>query len=204
MCKAITKSGKRCKIKGEDYFCHIHSYVEPSIEEQRASMLQKLLKNPLQSQVEAMPLFEGIDLTVETLELIKRVKYVVNLTDEAYDMLISTYFDDGVKEIDKYELINQTIKFVSVPEDNNLKKIQTTDLARDFLLLYIKATLSQGKFWQGLELARRIYNYTIIPHREEYVELYREEQTNKLRVKEAKKYTRICDDVCEYIILKYL
>jgi hypothetical protein len=26
-------------------------------------MLQKLLKNPLQSQVEAMPLFEGIDLT---------------------------------------------------------------------------------------------------------------------------------------------
>jgi hypothetical protein len=204
MCKAITKSGKRCKIKGGDYFCHIHSYVEPSIEEQRASMLQKLLKNPLQSQVEAMPLFEGIDLTVETLELIKRAKYVVNLTDEEYDMLISTYFDDGVKELDKYELIKQTIKFVIVSEDNNLKKIQATDLARDFLLLYIKATLSQGKFWQGLELARRIYNYTIIPYREEQVELYREEQTNKLRVKEAKKYTPICDDVCDYIILKYL
>ena len=49
MCKAITKSGKRCKIKGEDYFCHIHSYVEPSIEEQRASMLQKLLKNQISS-----------------------------------------------------------------------------------------------------------------------------------------------------------
>jgi hypothetical protein len=71
-------------------------------------------------------------------------------------------------------------------------------------MLYIKFALSRGIFWQGLEEARRMYMYKLLPKRETLVNKYRENQLNKLRVIITKKHTPICDDVCNYIIAKYL
>ena len=207
MCRAITKSGKRCKIKSANYFCHIHTpYVEPAIEKQREEILQKLLNNHLQSQVEAWPLFEGIDLTYEALGIIKRMQYLCNLSEEAVGILISNYLNEEQDGVTKYGLIrdtiSQTVKFSTTKDI--LIKIQKVELFRDATLLYIKFALSRGIYWQGLELARRFYIYKVIPTREKYLNQYREEQHNNLRVKEAKKHTPICDDVCNYIIAKYL
>ncbi len=207
MCHAITKSGKRCKIKSSNYFCHIHTpYVEPAIEKQREEMLQNILNNHLQSQVEAWPLFEGIDLTSEALGIINRAKYVCDWSDETYNNVISTYLDDGIENIRKYNLIRDMIAncIQLNPTKDLLKKLQRVDLMGDTTLLFIKFGLSRGTFWQGLEEIRRVYIYKILPKREKLVKKYREEQLNNLRVKEAKKYTPICDDVCNYIIAQYL
>ncbi len=212
MCKAITKSGKRCKVKGGGYFCHIHAPYEPTIEEQREkelkreAMLQKLLNDPLQSQVEAFPLFRDIDLTSETLDLIRRSKYVCNWTDETYNEVFSTYFDDGVDSIRKYDLIRDKIceGINSTPSKDLITQIKRADIFRDTTLLYFKLAMSQGRIWQGLEQSRRYYKYEILPRREHCIDKYREENLNKLRVNIAKKHTHICDDVCNYIIAKYL
>lgn len=207
MCKAITKSGKRCKVKGGDYFCHIHApYVEPSIEEQRESMLQKLLNDPYQPQVEAFPLFRDIDLTSETLDIIKRSKYICNWTEETYNTVISTYFDDGVDNIRKYDLIRDKIcEGIRLnPNRDLIKQLQRIDVFRDMSLLYFKVAMSLGRIWFGLEQARRLYKFDILPRREHCINKYREDNLNKLRLNEAKKHTPICDDVCNYIIAKYL
>jgi len=218
MCKAITKSGKRCKIKSANYFCHIHcNALQPPIEEQkelfvkqketeREEMLQKILNNHLQSQVETWPLFEGIDLTSEALGIIKRMQYLCNLSEEAVGVLTSNYLNEEQDGVTKYGLIRDTIsQTVKIGTTKDiLLKIQKVELIRDASLLYIKFALSRGIYWQGLEVARRFYIYKLIPTRETYLNQYREEQINNLRVKEAKKYTPICDDVCNYIIAKYL
>jgi hypothetical protein len=205
MCRAITKSGKRCKIKSVNYFCHIHT-PETTIEEQREEMLQKILNDHLQPQVESWPLFQGIDLTSEALGIINRAKYVCDWSDEAYNNVISTYLDDGIDNVTKYNLIRDMISncIQLNPTKDLLKKLQRVDLMGDTTLLFIKFGLSRGTFWQGLEVTRRMYIYKLLPGREELLKKYREEQLNKLRVKEAKKYTPICDDVCNYIIAKYL
>ena len=212
MCHAITKSGKRCKIKSVNYFCHIHCSVvlQPPIEEQketeREEMLQKILNNHLQSQVEAWPLFEGIDLTSEALGIIKRMQYLCNLSEEAVGVLTSNYLNEEQDGVTRYDLIRDTIsQTVKIGTTKDiLIKIQKVELIRDAALLYIKFALSRGIYWQGLELARRFYIYKLIPTREKFLNQYCEEQLNKLRVKEAKKHTPICDDVCNYIIAKYL
>ena len=207
MCKAITKSGKRCKVKGGDYFCHIHaSYVEPTIEEKREAMLQKLLNDPLQPQVEAFPLFRDIDLTSETLDIIERAKYICNWTDETYNEIVSTYFDDGVDNIRKYDLIRDKIceGMRLNPTKDLIRVLQKLDIFRDMSLLYFKVAMSQGRIWFGLEEARRLYKYDILPRREKCINKYREDNLNKLRLNDLKKYTPICDDVCNYIIAKYL
>ncbi len=206
MCHAITKSGKRCKVKGGDYFCHIHTpYVEPTIEEQREEMLQKLL-NDFNSQEEAWPLFEGIDLTSETLSAIKRAKHVFDLRDEDYDNLISTYLNDDIDSFTKYDLISNTINESSKlnPTNDFLKKLQRMDLRKDIGFLYIKFILSTGRYWSGLFVTRKYYMYSYLPKRETLVNEYRENNLNKLRVNITKKQTPICDDVCNYIIAKYL
>jgi hypothetical protein len=207
MCHAITKSGKRCKVKGGNYFCHIHiPYVEPTIEEKREAMLQKLLNNHLQPQVEALPLFQGVDLTSEAIDIINRAKHVCDVSDEAYDNVISSYLNDGIDNIRKYNLIRDmiAINIQLNPTKDSLKKIQRVDLIGDATMLYIKFALSRGIFWQGLEEARRMYMYKLLPKRETLVNKYRENQLNKLRVIITKKHTPICDDVCNYIIAKYL
>jgi hypothetical protein len=89
------------------------------------------------------------------------------------------------------------INLSSTKDKDILKRIQRVELIRDGFLLYLKFALSRGIFWQGLEEARRFY---ILPSREEFLNKYRTEQLNKLRVNETKKYTPICDDV----IAKYL
>jgi len=206
MCHAITKSGKRCKVKGGDYFCHIHTpYVEPTIEEKREAMLQKLL-NDFNSQEEALPLFQGVDLTSEAIDIINRAKHVCDVSDEAYDNVISSYLNNGIDNIRKYNLIRDmiAINIQLNPTKDSLKKIQRVDLIGDATMLYIKFALSRGIFWQGLEEARRMYMYKLLPKRETLVNKYRENQLNKLRVIITKKHTPICDDVCNYIIAKYL
>ena len=207
MCHAITKSGKRCKVKGGDYFCHIHTpYVEPTIEEKREAMLQKLLNNHIQPQVEAWPLFQGIDLTSEAVGIINRAKHICDVSDEDSDNVISTYLNDGIDNIRKYNLIRNmiSINIQLNPTKDNLKKIQRVDLIGDATMLYIKFALSRGIFWQGLEVERRMYIYKLLPEREKRIEKYREDQLNKLRVNITKNHTPICDDVCNYIIAKYL
>jgi len=207
MCHAITKSGKRCKVKGGNYFCHIHTpYVEPTIEEKREAMLQKLLNNHIQPQVEAWPLFQGIDLTSEAVGIINRAKHICDVSDEAYDNVISSYLNHGIDNIRKYNLIRDmiAINIQLNPTKDNLKKIQRVDLIGDATFLYIKFALSRGIFWQGLEEARRMYMYKLLPKRETLVNKYRENQLNKLRVIITKKHSPICDDVCNYIIAKYL
>ncbi len=207
MCHAITKSGKRCKVKGGDYFCHSHApYVEPTIEEQREAMLHYFLNNHLQSQVEAWRLFQGIDLTSEAIDIIKRAKHVCDVSDEDYDNIISTYLNDGIKTIRKYNLIRDmiSINIQLNPTKDSLKKIQRIDLIGDATLLYIKFALSRGIFWDVLEDAKRDYIYKCLPKREILIKKYREEQLNKLRVNITKKHTPICDDVCNYIIAQYL
>lgn len=206
MCKAITKSGKRCKVKGGDYFCHIHApYVEPTIEEKREAMLQKQFIS-IQSQEKAWPLFRDIDLTSEALDIIKRAKYVSNWNEETYNTVVSTYFDDSVETIGKYDLIRDKIceGIRLSPTEDKLKLIQRVELFRDTSLLYIKFALSRGIFWRGLEDAKRYYNYQVLPTRQKVINKYHEDNLNKLRVNIVKKYTPICDDVCNYIIAKYL
>lgn len=207
MCHAITKSGKRCKVKGGNYFCHIHEpYVEPTIEEQRETMLQKILNNPLQPQVEAWTLFQDIDFTSETLDIIKRAKYVCNWTDEKYNRLVATYLDDNGNSYEIYDLIKDTI-YMSLDLGNTkdiLLKLQKIELMKVVIILFFKIALSRGRYWSPMERMRRIYNYEFPPIRDLLVNLYHEKQLNKLRVNALKKYTPICDDVCNYIIADYL
>ncbi len=206
MCRAITKSGKVCKVKGGDCFCHIHApYIEPTIEEKREAMLQKLLNDPLQPQVEAFPLFKDIDLTSETLDIIKRAKYICNWSDETYNEIVSTYFDDGVDSIRKYVLIRDKIcEGMETRTKDSIICLQRIDIYRDLLLLYIKVAMSRRRIWFGLEEARKLYKFGILQRREHCINKYREDNLNKLRLNELKKYTPICDDVRKYIIAEYL
>ena len=203
MCKAINKSGKRCKIKSQNKYCHIHAldsdkYI-PTIEEEREEMLQKLINNPLQSQSVAWPLFEGLDLTAEAISIVKRAKYVCNLTDEKVDMLISNCLTDEIN----FDVIKDTIA-TSGDVTDTLSWLRKVELIKDTTLLCFKIALVRGTYWQGMEYGRRIYLYNILPAREKYINKLREEGINKLRVKELKKINIVCDDVCDYIIAKYL
>lgn len=174
--------------------------------EKREAMLQELLINPTQTQFYALPLFQDIDLTSETLNLIKRAKYVCNWSDQTYNWVISTYFDENKETLFKYNIIKQTvnegIKLCST--EDYLKKIQQIEIIKDTLLLYIKAVLSRGIIWQGLEQARRVYNYDILPKREKLLTQYRNNNIHKLMVKEVEKHTPICDDIRKYIIAQYI
>ncbi len=216
MCKAITKSGKVCKIKSETRFCHIHrdhygfcGVREPTIEEQREAAIENLLfsksDNFELTQQQAWPLFKGLDFTSETLTLINRAKYVCDWTEETYNTVISTFFDDSVDEYTKYYFFKRTMSegMKSKPTKDRLKNIQRMDLFIDVTVLLTKIAVSKGIYWEGIQSARILINavYKIKKHD---IETYREENLKKLRVKEVEKYTPICDDVRKYIIAQYL
>ena len=216
MCKAITKSGKVCKIKSETHFCHIHRdhyngfcgvQEEPTIEEKREAQLQKLFSpSPCDfSQREAWALFKGIDFTGETLELIKRAKYLCDWREETYNTVISTFFDDSVDEDTKYYFFKRTMSegMSLSPTKDRLKKIQRLDLYKDVTVLLTKIALSRGRYWEGI-LSARILIDGVYKMKKHDIEAYRENNLNKLRVKAVEKYTPICDDVRKYIIAQYL
>jgi hypothetical protein len=212
MCKAITKSGKVCKIKSETRFCHIHrdqydGVPEPTIEEKREAALQKLFSHrPCDfSQREAWPLFKGLDFTCETLTLINRAKIACDWTEETYNTVISTFFDDSVDEDTKYYFFKQTMSegMKSSPTKDRLKNIQRMDLYMDVTVLLTKIALSKGVYWEGILSARILIN-AVYKMKKYDIETYREENLNKLRVKAVEKYTPICDDVRKYIIAQYL
>jgi hypothetical protein len=226
MCHATTKSGKVCKIKSENYFCHIHREIEvsvisessvrstsdakPSLDKQREDALQKILFSFVPSNIntyqrEAWPLFKDIDLTAESLNIIKRAKYLSNWPTETYDSLISTYFDDGVNNDVKYGIIRDTIvKYIRLQKVKDaLTSIQICDLYKALILLFVKYMLSRGRYFDTIRDIINLY-LSIFPQREKYVKTYREENLNKLRVKAVEKHTPICDDVRKYIISQYL
>lgn len=222
MCHAITKAGKVCKIKSETHFCHIHKdhyngfqegptsalpALAPLIEEKREAALEKLFSGhlPIISQHNAWPLFKGLDFTNETLTLINRAKYVCDWTEETYNTVISTFFDDSIDEDTKYYFFKQSMSegMKSKPTKDHLKIIQRMDLYKDVTVNLTKIALSKGTYWDG------IFNATIIVGavskvKKREIETYRENNLKKLRVKAVEKHTPICDDVRKYIIAQYL
>jgi len=210
MCHAITKSGNVCKIKTNNYFCHLHT-PDPLIEEQREEIIQKLLQpditgfNFFDYQRQAWPLFKDIDLTGETLDIIRRAKYLGNWSDETYNIVISTYLDDSINNDVKYTTVKQKInEYTSLKGKKDiLTVIKTLDLYKDLNFLLLKYAMSRGIYWNGLKDARFVHKH-IVPEREKFVNEYRESNLNNLRVNITKKHTPICDDVCNYIISKYL
>jgi hypothetical protein len=218
MCKAITKSGKVCKIKSETHFCHIHQdhyngfhgvREEPTIEEKREAALEKLFFTKHDTsffiQQEAWPLFKGLDFTSETLVLINRAKYVCDWSEETYNTVISTFFDDSVDEDTKYCFFKQTMSegMNSKPTKDHLKNIQRMDLYKDVTVNLTKIALSRGIYWEGLVSAKIIIN-ALFKVKKHDIEEYRENNLKKLRVKAVEKHTPICDDVRKYIIAQYL
>ncbi len=227
MCHAITKSGKVCKIKTTNHFCHIHSpvnsqspliqapliqapLIETTIEEKREGILQRLLRTDiafqhLNYQREAWPLFKDIDLTSETVEIINRAKYVCNWGEDIYNTVISAYFDDSIGEVAKYDIIRDKIK-VGLEETAGLsflKEIQRMELYKDMTILYVKVGLSLGTYSPGIIGAKSIVDKAS-KFRTLYINEYRENNLNKLMINITKKHTPICDDVCNYIIAQYL
>lgn len=216
MCKAITKSGKVCKIKSETHFCHIHQdhyynavQEEPTIEEKREAVLQKLFFTKYDTsffiQQEAWPLFKGLDFTNETLILINRAKYVCDWSEETYNTVISTFFDDSIDEDTKYCFFKQTMSegMKSKPTKDHLKNIQRMDLYKDVTVNLTKIALSKGIYWEDLERAKIIMNASSKVKKRD-IETYRKNNLKKLRVKAVEKHTPICDDVRKYIIAQYL
>ncbi len=216
MCKAITKSGKVCKIKSETHFCHIHRdhyngfcdvREEPTIEEKREAALQKIFspEYDIFSQSNAWRLFKGLDFTSETLTLINRAKYVCDWTEETYNTVISTFFDDSVDEDTKYCFFKRTMSegMKSKPTKEHLKNIQRMDLYIDVTVNLTKIALSKGAYWNDILNAKVIVE-TVSKVKKRDIETYREKQLKKLRVKAVEKYTPICDDVRKYIIAQYL
>lgn len=210
MCHAITNSGKRCKVKSSNYFCHIHTpYIEPSLDKKREDILLKICFcfDPSYFNIyqrEAWPLFKDIDLTSEILGIIKRGKDIGNWTEETYDSVISTYFNDGVNDCIKYHIIKDTIcKHITLRGKDFLTSIKIFEIYRDLNLLLLKFSLSLGRYTQLCNDVVSFYKQALL-EREKLINKYREKQLNILRLKEAKKYTPLCDDVCNYIIGKYL
>jgi hypothetical protein len=210
MCHGITKSGNVCKIKTTNYFCHLHTPV-PSLEQQREEIIQNLLQpditgfNFFEYQRQAWPLFKNIDLISETLDIIRIAKDIGNWFEETYNSVISTYLDDSINNDAKYATVKRTIsEYTSLQgKKDYLTLIKTLDLYKDLNLLLLKFAMSRGTYWDGLKDVRYVHKH-IVPEREKFVNKYREDNLNNLRVKEAKKHTPICDDVCNYIITQYL
>ncbi len=219
MCHAITKSGKVCKIKSETHFCHIHQdnyngfqgvQEEPTIEEKREAALEKLFSPQYNNitfflQQEAWPLFKGLDFTNETLTLINRAKYVCDWSEETYNTVIATFFDDSIDEDTKYCFFKQTMSegMKSKPTKEHLKNIQRMDLYVDVTVNLTKIALSKGTHWDGILNAKIIVD-AISKAKKREIETYRENNLKKLRVKAVEQYTPICDDVRKYIIAEYL
>ncbi len=215
MCRAITKSGKVCKIKSETHFCHVHQdhyygvQEEPTIEDKREAALKKIFSpessNIFFLQQEAWPLFKGLDFTNETLVLINRAKYVCNWSEETYNTVIATFFDDSVDEDIKYYFFKQTMSegMKSSPAKDHLKNIQRMDLYMDVTVNLTKIALSRGTYWDGILNARIIVD-AVSNVKKSDIETYREINLKKLRVKAVEQYTPICDDVRKYIIAQYL
>lgn len=218
MCRAITKSGKVCKVKGGDCFCHIHQdhyngfhgvQEGPTIEEKREAALEKLFSpksiNMFFLQRNAWPLFKGLDFTNETLTLINQAKYVCDWSEETYNTVITTFFDDGVDEYTKYSFFEQSMieSMRSKPTKDHLKNIQRMDLYVDVTVNLTKIALSKGAYWNDILNAKVIVE-TVSKVKKRDIETYREKQLKKLRVKAVEQYTPICDDVRKYIIAQYL
>jgi len=213
MCKAITKSGKVCKIKSETHFCHLHQthyycvQEGPTIEEKREAALKKLFSIDMDffSQRNAWPLFKGLDFTNETLTLINRAKYVCDWSEETYNTVIATFFDDSIDEYTKYSFFEQSMieSMKSKPTKDHLKNIQRKDLYVDVIVNLTKIALSKGTYWFGILNAITIVD-AISKVKKRDIEEYREINLNKLRVKAVEQYTPICDDVRKYIIAQYL
>lgn len=210
MCYAITKSGNVCKIKSETHFCHIHqpapeSQPEPTLEEKRNRIISKLLSTSgitFTLQLEAWPLFRGIDLTIETIGLINRSKFVYKWSDETYNTVFSTYLDDGVEEEEKYELFRAMIGKSRKLGKSLIEKIQVNDLCQDVIILFIKYILSKGRYFDFRDFRKNYAHFLKV--REEVLNIHREENIKKLMVKEVEKHTPICDDVRKYILAHYL
>ena len=218
MCHAITKSGKVCKIKSETHFCHIHQdhyngfqgvQEEPTIEEKREAAVENLFfsksDNFFLTQQVAWPLFKGLDFTNETLTLINRAKYVCDWSEETYNTVIATFFDDSIDEDTKYCFFKQTMSegMKSKPTKDHLKNIQRMDLYVDVTVNLTKIALSKGTYWDGILNAKIIVD-AISKVKKRDIETYRENNLKKLRVKAVEKHTPICDDVRKYIIAQYL
>lgn len=207
MCKAITKSGKVCKNKSETLFCHLHQETplhepELTLEEKRKIMISKILFSDdyiLASEV--LPLFEGMDLTSETLNLINRAKLVYDWSIETYNTVISSYLDDGVEENRKYDILRATIAQSSKKDIPLLKYIQINDLCIDMNILFLTFTLSKGRLF--VESFRKVHN-SFQKLRKNALNIHREENIKKLVLKEIEKYTPICDDVRRYEIASFL
>ena len=210
MCHSITKSGNVCKIKTNNYFCHIHT-PEPSLEEQMEEIIQKLLQpditafNFFEYQRQAWPLFKNIDLISKTLDIIRIAKDIGNWSEETYNSVISTYLDDSINNDAKYATVKRTIsEYTSLQgKKDSLTLIKTLDLYKDLNLLLLKFAMSRGTYWDGLKDVRYVHKH-IVPEREKFVNKYREDNLKKLRVKAVEKHTPICDDVRKYIIAQYL
>ena len=141
MCHSITKSGNVCKIKTNNYFCHIHT-PEPSLEEQMEEIIQKLLQpditafNFFEYQRQAWPLFKNIDLISKTLDIIRIAKDIGNWSEETYNSVISTYLDDSINNDAKYATVKRTIsEYTSLQgKKDSLTLIKTLDLYKDLNL----------------------------------------------------------------------
>ena len=210
MCHSITKSGNVCKIKTNNYFCHIHT-PEPSLEEQMEEIIQKLLQpditafNFFEYQRQARPLIKNIDIISKTLDINRIAKDIGNWSEETYNSVISTYLDDSINNDAKYATVKRTIsEYTSLQgKKDSLTLIKTLDLYKDLNLLLLKFAMSRGTYWDGLKDVRYVHKH-IVPEREKFVNKYREDNLKKLRVKAVEKHTPICDDVRKYIIAQYL
>ncbi len=219
MCKAITKSGKVCKNKSKSDFCHIHENIsqpksievrDPGSLEKREEFLKFILKenvsfiNPYVMHHDAVPLFQGIDLTNETLDIIERAKRVCAWTDEIYKNMYSFYLNDNLGVTSKYHLLRDMIgqNIITNPSKDPLFIIQKVDLLRDTTLLFIKVMLSVEAYDDVIK-AKNYYLH-VVKRREKILNDYHEGKINKLLLKDLKKYTPICDDICNYVIANYL
>lgn len=219
MCNKIYKNGDKCyntPLYGVK-FCYVHlknkkKYYNNILDEiLNINNIEEVYDN---LKINILSLyFKKLNLSQDVIFILKQIKYFFNIDEICIQNTIQSYFDETIREKDKYDLIkslfDDKLPFILKSfQQNPIEKIKILDFLELFLRFSLKTFIrlsTENRTEFMIEMLKSLIqiNQKRIISREICIHLYHQNKTNTLKCNQLIKLG-FNKDITQFIIHSYL